>query len=82
MKRNKKILGKLIKEYKGRIINGVEITESGIYAAAHLSGAGNVAKFLKSGGKYNPHDAYGTHLQNYMKNFSGYNFNLDNVNIT
>ena len=82
MKRNKKILGKLIKKYKGKIINGVEITESGVYAAAHLAGAGNVIKFLESEGSYNPSDAYGTRLQNYMKNFSGYNFNLDNVNIT
>ena len=35
-------------------MNGIEITESGILAAAHLSGAGNVKKYLRSNGKTKP----------------------------
>src|SRR5699024_1628590 len=36
--RNKWILEKDIKRYEGKIIDGVEVTESGILAAAHLAG--------------------------------------------
>jgi len=81
MKKNKRILRKLIKKYKGSKINGIEITESGIYAAAHLAGAGNVIKYLKTGGKYNPSDANGTQLENYLKDFSGYDFDLDLIKV-
>jgi len=70
---NKYILRKDIKRSVGKEINGVLITESGILAAAHLSGAGNVKKFLRSGGTNNKSDAFGTSVQNYMKKFSGFN---------
>lgn len=69
---NKWILRKDIKRSVGKIIEGVKITESGILAAAHLGGAGNVKKFLRSNGKLNCSDAYGTSLKSYMKNFGGY----------
>jgi hypothetical protein len=69
---NKWILRKDIKNSVGKIINGVEITESGILAAAHLSGAGNVKKYLRSNGKYNLSDAYGASIYLYMKKFAGY----------
>ncbi len=69
---NKHILRKDIKRSVGKKINGIEITESGILAAAHLGGAGNVKKFLRSGGINNSSDAFGTSIQNYMKKFSGY----------
>ena len=39
---NKWILQRDIKRFVGKRINGVTITESGILAAAHLAGAGNV----------------------------------------
>ena len=42
--RHKWILRKEIEKYSGRVINGVEITESGILAAAHLGGDGSVKK--------------------------------------
>ena len=42
--RNKWILRRDIKRFNGKRINGIEITESGILAAAHLAGAGNVKK--------------------------------------
>ena len=61
---NKWILIRDIKRSVGKTINGVEITESGILAAAHLAGAGNVKKYLRSNGQANARDAYGTNVQN------------------
>ena len=45
-------------------------TESGILAAAHLAGAGNVRKFFKKG--YEFKDGNGTKMTSYMVQFSGY----------
>ncbi len=70
--RNKWILRKDINRFVGKRIGGVEITESGMLAAAHLAGAGNVKKYLRSYGKYNVADVYGTDITHYMKKFSGY----------
>ena len=70
---NKWILRKDIKRSVGKTINGVKITESGILAAAHLSGAGNVKKFLRSNGSIRFSDAYGATIQYYMKRFADYN---------
>ena len=69
---NKWILIRDIKRSVGKTINGVEITESGILAAAHLAGAGNVKKYLRSNGQSNARDAYGTNVHNYMKRFAGF----------
>lgn len=70
--RNKWILRKDIKRFNGKTINGVRITESGILAAAHLAGPGNVKKYLRSYGEQGFKDAYGTSIQYYIKKFSGY----------
>ena len=70
---NKWILRKDIKRSVGKIINGIKITESGILAASHLSGAGNVKKFLRSNGVVRFTDAYGSTIQHYMKRFGDYN---------
>ncbi len=69
---NKYILRKDIRRSVGNKINGVLITESGILAAAHLGGAGNVKKFLRSSGDTNFSDANGTSIRYYMKKFSGF----------
>ena len=69
---NKWILRKDIKRSVGKTINGIKITESGILAAAHLSGAGNVKKFLRSNGNIRFSDAYGATIQYYMKRFANY----------
>lgn len=69
---NKWILRKDIKRSVGKTINGIEITESGILAAAHLAGAGNVKKFLRSNGTECFSDAYGASIQMYLKKFAGY----------
>lgn len=70
--RNKWILRRDIKRFKGKKIGGVEITESGILAAAHLAGAGNVKKYLRSYGQNDVTDAYGSSISYYMKKFAGY----------
>lgn len=70
---NKWILRKDIRRMVGKTVNGIKITESGILAAAHLSGAGNVKKYLRSNGNYNMSDAYGSTIQHYMQQFANYN---------
>ncbi len=70
--KNKWILRRDIKRYVGRTIAGVKITESGILAAAHLAGAGNVKKYLRSGGAVGFEDANGTSIRYYLKKFAGY----------
>ncbi len=77
---NKWILRKDIKRSVGKIMNGIKITESGILAAAHLSGAGNVKKYLRSNGNRNFSDAYGTSINNYMRNFGGYDVSVVEAN--
>ena len=72
MSKNKWILRRDIQRYVGRYINGVKITESGILAAAHLAGAGNVKLYLRSGGEIRFNDAFGTSIGYYLKKFSGY----------
>ena len=59
-------------DYIGKIINGIEITKSGMLAAAHLVGQKKVKKFLTSNGKQDPHDGNGTKCSTYMSEFSGY----------
>lgn len=75
--RNKWILRRDIKRFNGKRIRGVEITESGILAAAHLAGAGNVKKYLRSYGKNDVADAYGSSISYYMRKFAG--FDLSNI---
>ena len=58
--------------YVGQTINAYTITQSGLLAGAHLKGAGAVISYLKSCGKNNPADAFGTSVENYMKKFAGY----------
>lgn len=69
---NKWILRNDIIRSVGKQINGIKITESGILAAAHLAGAGNVQKYLRSNGQIRFNDAYGSSVQKYLKLFSGY----------
>ncbi|WP_343486065.1 hypothetical protein [Allomuricauda sp. d1] len=70
--RNKWILRREIKRYSGKRIRGTTITESGIIAAAHLAGAGNVKKYLHSYGKEDVADAYGSNISYYIRKFGGF----------
>jgi hypothetical protein len=72
---NKKTLQKYIDKWEGKTINGNEITESGILAAAHLAGPGNVKRFLRNGKEFR--DGNGTKLTSYLTQFSGYKLNLE-----
>ncbi|CAL94659.1 DUF3262 family protein [Azoarcus olearius] len=58
--------------YIGTTIGGIEITQSGLVAAAHLLGAGTVGKWLASSGATNPTDGNGTTLTAYLSEFAGY----------
>ena len=74
LKKNKHTLRREIKKYVGQTINGIYITESGILAAAHLGGAGNVKKFFRKG--YEFKDGNGTEMTSYMVRFASYDLNL------
>jgi hypothetical protein len=71
---NKQLLNKTIKEYDGKYVNGIRITESGILAAAHLLGPYRVKRYLKYGEI--AQDGYGTTVTDYISHFSGYSLNL------
>ncbi len=74
LKHNKKKLRRFIKKYDGKVVHGVLITESGILAAAHLAGQGNVRRFFRNG--YEFKDGYGTKMTSYMEQFGGYDLNV------
>jgi hypothetical protein len=67
---NRKILRRQLSKYVGSTVAGVYITESGLLAAAHLAGPGNVRKFLRKG--YEFKDGNGTKMTSYMVKFSNY----------
>jgi hypothetical protein len=69
---NHDYLADYIEKYEGKTIGGVTITESGMLAAAHLSGPGGVRKFLNSNGTKSNRDAYGSSVKHYLKKFAGY----------
>lgn len=54
-------------QYLGQEIQGVPITMEGMVAAAHLGGFAGMQRFIESGGEYNPSDAYGTSLLDYLR---------------
>ena len=72
--RNKWILRREISWYSNRYLGSVYVSESGIIAAAHLSGPGNVKKYLRShcASSLNKKDANGTSISDYMKIFKDY----------
>ncbi len=72
--RNKWILRREIERFSGTKINNILITESGIIAAAHLSGPGNVKKFLRNNCNNNLDfkDINGTKISDYIKIFRNY----------
>lgn len=72
LSKHKYLLKDYIEKYSGKVMNGVEITESGILAAAHLGGVGSVKKYLKTNGRNGFRDGYGTSISYYFKKFGGY----------
>ena len=76
---NKNKLQKYIDKYEGQVVNDILVTESGLLAAAHLGGAGSVRKWFRTG-KIRK-DGNGVKITSYMKQFSGYDLDLNNKNI-
>ena len=74
LKKNRRTLRREIRKYVGDTINGIYITESGILAAAHLAGAGNVKKFFRRGHEFK--DGNGTKMTSYMIMFADYDLKL------
>jgi len=74
LQKNRRTLRREIKKYVGKTINDVYITESGLLAAAHLAGAGNVRRFFRKG--YEFRDGNGTKMTSYMIKFADYDLNL------
>jgi len=54
-------------KYIGQKIKGIPVTMQGMVAAAHLGGQTGLYRFITSGGTYDPSDAYGTSLSDYLK---------------
>jgi len=71
---NYKSLKRYITKYEGTVVHGVLITKSGVLAAAHLGGAGNVRKWFRRGIVFK--DANGTKITSYMRQFGGYKLDI------
>ena len=63
---------KIAKEYEGKKINGIQLTRSGMLAAAHLVGPGGLKRYIRSGGKDIPKDGNKTSIETYLKKFANY----------
>lgn len=70
--KNRSRLSKYIALYENKWVKGTLITESGMLAAAHLAGVGNVKKFLNTSGEFDSEDVYGSSISYYLRRFSGY----------
>lgn len=51
---------------EGKSVDGIPVTREGMVNVAHLGGKGGLQKFLSSNGRYNPADANGTRLSDYL----------------
>lgn len=71
---NYKSLKRFIDKYEGKTLHGVEVTKSGVLAAAHLGGAGTVRRWFRKGSNFK--DANGTSITYYMKKFGGYRLDI------
>lgn len=61
-----------LERYLGQTVGGVEMTRSGMIAAAHLVGTGNLGTFLRSNGTIVPRDGNRTPITEYASRFGGY----------
>ncbi len=63
--------------YIDKTINGVQITQSGLIAGAHLVGYGGLQKYLSSNGTKDVLDGNGTPISQYIQKFGGYTIGGD-----
>jgi hypothetical protein len=68
---NRQIEARGLTRFEGQIINGAPVTRQGILAGAHLGGIGGVTRYLASGGQFNPADANGTRIGDYVARHGG-----------
>ncbi|MFV5641402.1 M23 family metallopeptidase [Acinetobacter oleivorans] len=71
----KRLRNRSFNEYYGKIINGIEITESGAIAGAHLVGDGGLGSFLGVPGykgNYKEVDGNNVHISKYIDMFNHY----------
>ncbi|WP_296423849.1 hypothetical protein [Yoonia sp.] len=61
-----------IDSYAWTEVGAMELTPSGMLAAAHLLGAGSLAQYIKSDGRADLRDPYGMPLSNYIEKLNGY----------
>lgn len=61
-----------IDRYAWREVGGDQLTPSGMLAAAHLLGAGALAEYIRSDGKVDLRDPYGTPISSYISRLNGY----------
>ena len=61
-----------IAHYAGSKVNGKTLTPSGMLAAAHLLGPGALKQWIKSDGRADLRDPYGTPITMYINRFGGY----------
>lgn len=57
--------------YVGRQVNGQTLDMGALVAMAHLGGVGGARKYIESGGRHNPSDAFGTSLGDYARTHGG-----------
>ena len=61
-----------VDRYAWRDVGGEQLTPSGMLAATHLLGAGALAEYVKSDGKADLRDPYGTPIRTYISRRNGY----------
>jgi hypothetical protein len=76
LKTNNICLNRVIKKFKGKKIKGIRITHSGILAAAHLAGCGNVKRWFRTKGRVTRVDGFGTSIETYLKKFANYKIDI------
>lgn len=68
---NRYITGNNLNQFVGQTVKGVTVTPDGMVAVAHLGGSAGLKRFLESGGQYDPADANGTKLSDYLRIHGG-----------
>ncbi len=59
-------------DYEGDVINGIEITRSGLLAGSHLTGIGTLKTYLETDGDSVSVDGFGTSIEEYLTLFANY----------
>lgn len=69
---NQFIQGQNLGAAVGQTIKGVPVTINGMIAVAHLGGKQGLKRFIETGGQYDPADANGTRLSDYLRTHGGF----------